>query len=178
MLALTLSLNDGNLDVYTLDLSNQVLRRITQNASIDSEASWSADGQYLYFTSDRRGSPQIYRVRAEPNNEAERVSFEGTYNARPRVSPDGKQLAVIHRIQDRDRIAMLDPATSYVTVLSRGTLDESPSFAPNGAMLIYATRDDGRGVLATVSADGRIQQEIKAVAGDVREPVWSPYARP
>jgi TolB protein len=73
---------------------------------------------------------------------------------------------------------MLDPETSYVTVLSQGTLDESPSFAPNGAMLIYATRDGGRGVLATVSADGRIHQEIKAAAGDVREPVWSPYARP
>jgi TolB protein len=177
-LALTLSLNDGNLDVYTLDLSNQVLRRITQNSAIDTEASWSADGEFIYFTSDRAGSPQIYRVEAEPGNRAQRVTFEGTYNTRVRVSPDGGTLALVHRNQSRDRIALLNPENGFLNILSQGQLDESPSFAPNGAMIIYATRDQGQGVLAAVSTDGRVHQRIASVAGDVREPVWSPYARP
>jgi TolB protein len=178
MLALVLSLNDGNLDLYTLDLTNQVLRRITENSSIDTEPSWSADGRFLYFTSDRAGSAQIYRVEATPGSRAERVTFEGNYNAHARVSPDGKQLAIIHRNQDRDRIAILDPDSGVVNVLSRGQYDESPSFAPNGAMIIYATKVGGRGVLAAVSTDGRVHQEIQSVAGDVREPVWSPYTLP
>ena len=177
-LALTLSLNDGNLDIYTLDLSTQVLRRITENSAIDTEPAWSADGQWIYFTSDRAGSPQIYRVEALPGNRAQRATFEGTYNTRARVSPDGEQLAVVHRNQGRDRIALLNPENGFINILSRGQLDESPSFAPNGAMIIYATRDQGQGVLAAVSSDGRVHQRIASVAGDVREPVWGPYARP
>ena len=174
-LALTLSLDDGNLDIYTLDLSNQVLRRITENSAIDTEPTWSADGESLYFTSDRAGSPQIYRVEALPGNRAQRATFEGTYNTRARVSPDGEQLAVVHRNQGRDRIALLNPENGFINILSRGELDESPSFAPNGAMIIYATRDQGQGVLAAVSSDGRVHQRIASVAGDVREPVWGPY---
>jgi len=178
MLALALSREEGNLDVYTLDLATQVLRRITESSAIDTEPSWSRDGRSIYFTSDRTGSPQVYRVQAEPGGRAERVTYEGTYNTRPRVSPDGEMLAVVHRNQDRDRIALVDPVSRLTTELSRGQLDESPSFAPNGAMIIYATRDRGQGVLAAVSTDGRIHQQIASVEGDVREPVWSPFARP
>jgi TolB protein len=177
-LALTLSGTEGNLDIYTLELATQVLRRITENSAIDTEAVWSRDGRSLYLMSDRTGSPQIYRVDPEPGARAERITYEGTYNARPRVSPDGAVIAVVHRNQGNDRIATVDPQSRLTTVLSRGSLDESPSFAPNGAMIIYATRDGGRGVLAAVSTDGQIQQQISSVAGDVREPVWSPYARP
>jgi TolB protein len=176
-LALTLS-QDGNLDIYTLDLATQVLRRLTDSSAIDTEPVWSADGRSLYFTSDRAGSAQIYRVEAEPGNRAERVTFEGTYNTDSSVSPDGVWLAVVHRNQARDRVAMVDPETGVTNVLSRGQLDESPSFAPNGAMIIYATRDAGQGVLATVSTDGRVHQQIESVAGDVREPAWSPYPLP
>jgi len=178
MLALALSREEGNLDIYTLDLATQVLRRITESSAIDTEPAWSQDGRSIYFTSDRIGSPQVYRVAAEPGNRAERVTYEGTYNTRPRVSPDGTTLAVVHRNQNRDRIALVDPVSRLTTELSRGQLDESPSFAPNGAMIIYATRDGGQGVLAAVSTDGRIHQQIASVAGDVREPVWSPFARP
>lgn len=177
-LALTLS-NDGNLDVYTLELGSQVLRRITESPSIDTEPTWSADGDAIFFTSDRAGGPQVYRVDAEPGARAERVTFEGAYNTRPRLSPDGRQLALVHRdASGRDRIAVLDLDTRLLQVLSEGRLDESPSYAPNGALIIYATRDGGQGVLASVSSDGRIRQRIAAVAGDVREPVWSPFTLP
>jgi TolB protein len=178
MLALTLSRDEGNLDVYTLDLATQVLRQLTNDAGIDTEAVWSPDSRTIYFTSDRSGAPQIYRVAAEPGGRAERVTFEGSYNARPRVSPDGKQLAVVYLDRDSYRIAVVDPASGVTQVLSNGRLDESPSFAPNGAQIIYATRENGRGVLASVSTDGRIRQQIASVSGEVREPVWSPYPRP
>lgn len=178
LLALTLSRDAGNLDIFTLDLSTQVLIRLTNNPAIDTEPAWAMDGQSVYFTSDRSGGPQIYRVDVRPGTQAERVTFEGSYNARARLSPDGRQLAVVHRDRGNDRIAVVDPRTGLTQVLSNGTFDESPSFAPNGAVIIYATRDNGRGVLSSVSTDGRIQQRIAAVAGDVREPVWSPYARP
>ena len=178
MLALTLSRDAGNLDIFTLDLSTQVLIRLTNNPAIDTEATWAMDGQSIYFTSDRSGGPQIYRVEARPGAQAERVTFEGSYNARARVSPDGRQLAVVHQDRGNYRIAVVDPRTGLTQVLSTGALDESPSFAPNGAVIIYATRDAGRGVLSSVSTDGRVQQQIAAVAGDVREPVWSSYARP
>lgn len=178
-LALTLSSDDGNFDVYTLELETQTLRRITTNSAIDTEAVWSRDGRFLYFMSDRAGSPQIYRVEAEPGSQAERVTIEGRSNSRPRLSPDGRRLAMIHRdSQNRDRIAVLDLDSRFLTVLSDGNDDESPSFAPNGAMIIYATKVGGSGELAAVSTDGRIKQSIDSAAGDVREPVWSPFQRP
>src|SRR6185436_19837677 len=95
--------------------------------------------------------------------------------ARPRVSPDGKRLAVVTNDRGNYRIALVDLARGFSQVLSDGRQDESPSFAPNGETLIYATRDGGRGVLATVSADGKVRQRIPAVEGDVREPAWSPF---
>ena len=173
-LALTLSKSDGNLDVYTLDLSSQVLTRVTERPSIDTEPTWSADGKAIFFTSDRAGRPQVYRVPAN-GGRAERVSFEGPYNARPRLAPNGEEMAVVHNDRGNYRIALVDLKRGFTQVLTSGSLDESPSFAPNGETLIYATRQGERGVLATVTTDGRIHQRISAVEGDVREPAWSPY---
>ncbi|MCI0435583.1 MAG: Tol-Pal system protein TolB, partial [Gemmatimonadetes bacterium] len=148
---------------------------ITDDNAIDTEPAWSADGKSLYFTSDRSGSPQIYRAAINPGNRAARVTFEGTYNARPRVSPDGGSLAMVTLDAGSYRIAVLDLKSGTSRVLTQGRLDESPSFAPNGAELIYATQDRGRGVLATVSVDGNVQQRLAAESGDIREPVWAPF---
>ncbi len=173
-LALTLSRGEGNLDVFTLDVASQLLTRVTDNRAIETEAAWAADGRSLYFTSDRAGGPQVYRA-APSGGAAVRVTFEGGYNARPRVSPDGKQLAVVTNDRGSYRIALVDLARGFSQVLTDGRQDESPSFAPNGETLIYATREGGRGVLATVSADGKVRQRIPAAEGDVREPAWSPF---
>ena len=174
-LALTLSRKDGDVDVYTLNLSTQVLTRMTFDPGIDTEPTWSLDGRKLYFNSDRAGGPQIYEIEVGNPNRATRLTFEGSYNARPRLSPDGKQLAVVFLDRGNFRIATVDLASKAVQVLSQGRQDESPSFAPNGATLIYATQDRGRGILATVSIDGRVQQSLATTTGDVREPVWSPF---
>lgn len=176
-LAITLSRKDGDVDIYTLQLSSQVLTRMTFDPGIDTEPVFSGDGRKLYFTSDRSGGPQIYELDIDAPQAPRRVTFEGAYNARPRLSPDGKSLGVVHLDGGNYRIGVVDLASRSVRVLSQGRQDESPSFAPNGASLIYATQERGRGILATVSVDGRITQRLAATSGDVREPVWSPFPR-
>ena len=172
-LAMTLS-KDGNPDIYLMELATGKLRRLVRNPAIDTEPAFSPDGKYLVFTSDRAGSPQIYRVPVT-GGKATRLTFENGYNARASYSPDGGKLTFITRVGGRFRIAVMDLARGTTEVLTDGTLDESPSFAPNGAMLIYATRYRGRGVLAAVSTDGRVKQRLALQQGDVRDPVWSPY---
>lgn len=176
-LAVTLSTAAGNLDVYLISVADGALTRVTSDPAIDTEAVFSADGRTLYFTSDRAGSPQVYRADAAANGTVKRVSFTGSYNARPRLSPDGKQLAMVTLAGGAYRIAVQDLATGVPRLLSKGPLDESPSFAPNGAMLIYAGRERGQGVLATVSVDGLTTQRLKSDQGEVREPVWGPWRR-
>jgi TolB protein len=175
-LVVTLSDADGNLDIYTLDINSRQTKRITTHRAIDTEGSWSPDGSSIYFTSDRSGGPQIYRVSSNGGS-AERVTFEGGYNARPRLSPDGDKLAMVHLVNGNYRIAVMDVKRKDVLVLSGGSQDESPSFAPNSDTLIYATRSGRNGVLESVTADGLIRQRLESGDGDVREPVWSPFQR-
>jgi TolB protein len=172
-LALTLS-RDGNPEIYVMQLSDNTLTRLTNNPAIDTEPSWSPDGKEIVFTSDRGGKPQIYRMRADGSS-VERVTFEGDYNARASYSPDGKMLTLVSGAQGRYHAALLHLQSSVLQVLTDTSLDESPSFAPNGRMILYATERGGRGVLASVSSDGRVRQLLKLQEGDVREPAWSPF---
>lgn len=176
-LALTLGGSNGNPDIYILDLATQNLTRITDDPAIDTEPAWSPDGRSLYFTSDRAGAPQIYRIGTNPGEHPKRITFSGNYNARPRVSADGTQLAMVTLDSGNYRIAVQDLSSGTVRVLSRGHLDESPSFAPNGVTLMYAERDSGRGSLATISIDGLTGLRLKADQGEVREPAWGPFGQ-
>jgi len=175
-LALTLSTRDGNLDIYTLDLTTQALVRITDDPGIDTEPQWSKDGQSLYFTSDRAGGPQIYRIGVQPGDKPRRLTFQGNYNARPRISPDESQLAFVTQEDGGYHIAVMDlKGRGDVQVLTKGRFDVSPSYAPNGAMILYAGRDRGVGALALVSSDGRVQERLVSSEGEVQEPAWSPF---
>ena len=175
-LALTLGGSGGNPDIYILELATQELTRITDDPAIDTEPEWAPDGRTLYFTSDRAGSPQIYQTAVTGGAHPKRITFGGNYNARPRVSPDGTQLAMVTLDNGHYRIAVQDLSTGTVRVLSHGQLDESPSFAPNGATLIYSEREGERGALATVSIDGLTGMRLKSQQGEVQEPAWAPFS--
>jgi TolB protein len=175
-MALTLSTRDGNLDIYVLDLASSALTRITEDPGIDTEPQWSRDGQSLYFTSDRAGGPQIYRQGIHPGDKPRRLTFQGAYNARPRLSPDESQMAFVTQENGAYHIATLDlRGHGDMQVLTKGRFDVSPSYAPNGAVIIYASRDRGRGILALVSADGRVQERLVSSEGVLQEPAWGPF---
>jgi len=176
-LAVSLS-RSGSPNIWVLDLTGQQRpRQLTQHWSISTEPVFSADGQTVFFTSDRAGRPQIYSIGIDGGS-VERLTFEGRYNAHASLGPDGRLMAVIFSEGNEDyRIALHDRESGRLSVLSDGRLDESPSFAPNGSMVLYAARQDGRGVLAAASADGRVRQRLVTGAGDVREPAWSPIIR-
>ena len=166
----------GNPEIFIRDLITGREAQLTNHWSIDTEAAWSPDGNTIYFTSDRGGKPQIYKVAANGGT-AERVTPTGDYNARASISPDGRRIAVAQGSRNEYRIALLDLETQRFIVLTPGVLDESPSFAPNGSMVLYATREGMRGVLSAVSADGSVRQRLILSEGDVREPAWSPVIR-
>jgi TolB protein len=174
-LAFVLS-KDGNPEIYVMDLGSRGITRVTNSPAIDTEPFWGKDGSTIYFTSDRGGKPQIYKTSVGSGN-AERVTFVGNYNANPKLSADEKTLVMIHR-QDgftNFKVASQDLQRGSVKVLTDSSLDESPTVAPNGTMVIYATRSQGRGVLMLVSLNGRVRLPLPTAQGEVREPSWSPY---
>ncbi|HVS78587.1 MAG TPA: Tol-Pal system beta propeller repeat protein TolB [Steroidobacteraceae bacterium] len=177
-LVLTLSGDSGHPQIYILDLSTQHLTRITHSPAINTEAVWAPDGRSIYFTSDRAGEPQIYRIGIAPGSSPQRITFTDEYNAGPHVSPDGKLLAMVTRDDGGNyRIAVQNLASGEFKVLTHGRLDQSPSFAPNGATIMYAERP-GRGqagILATISVDGLTGLSLKPTQGEVRDPAWGPF---
>ena len=173
-LAVSLS-KGGNPDIYILDIASRQATQITRHFAIDTEPRWAPDGQSIYFTSDRSGKPQIYQV-APTGGEPSRVTFAGQYNASPSVvDAKGIKLAMVQGSGNVYRIAVLDRTTNQNTLVSPGSQDEAPSFAPNGSMLLYAASEGIRGVLYAASADGRVRQRLGLAEGDVREPAWGPY---
>ena len=165
---------DGNPDIYLMNLATAELQKITHHSAIDTEPSWLPDGQSLIFTSDRGGKPQIYQFTLA-DKKVKRLTFKGRYNARASVMPDGKSMVMVHGDEQGYHIAWQELATGRLLILTSSSLDESPSIAPNGTMLLYATKYAGRGVLAAVSLDGGIKFRLPSPSSDVREPAWSPY---
>jgi TolB protein len=174
-LALTLS-KDGNPEIYVFDVGNSSLRRITRHTAIDTEPAWSPDGGTLIFTSGRSGGPQIYQV-SVAGGAAQRLTFQGSYNAGASFSPDGRNITLITNQGNGYKVGIYSMNDRIVRALTSTVHDESPSFAPNGDMIMYATQKAGRSVLATVAADGQVQQTLKFQGGSVREPAWSPFNR-
>lgn len=172
-LALVLS-KEGSPDIYTINTSTRRLKRLTRHRSIDTEPVWDVDGNSIIFTSDRSGSPQLYQIGIDGGT-PRRLTFEGRYNSDPNLSPDGRYIAMVHADRGRYKIAQLDRETGNLIVLTDSALDESPSFSPNGKMLLYASTVGNNGLLFAVSIDGRAKHKLSDQAGDIREPVWGPF---
>ena len=174
-LAVTLT-KDGGSQLYLMNADGSNATRVSTSNAIDTEAYFTPDGGSLLFTSDRGGSPQIYRMNIG-SGAVERLTFEGSYNVSPRPLPDGKGFVFVRRDGGRFQIAIQDFGTRQMQVLTTGPIDESPTIAPNGKLILYANDTGGRGILAAVSSDGRVKQRLVSAGSDVREPAWGPYAR-
>ena len=174
-LAVTLT-REGNSQIFLMNADGSNVRRLTQSSGIDTEPVFSPDGQSIYFTSDRGGGPQVYKMAASGGS-VQRVTFNGDYNISPRLSPDGKLLAYVTRRDGRFQVMVLDLASGNATPVTDTARDESPSFAPNGRLLLYATEVNGRGILASASVDGRVRTRLSGPGGDIREPTWGPYIK-
>lgn len=174
-LAVTLS-RDGGSQLYTIDAGGGEPRRLAQNSSIDTEPVYAPDGKILYFVSDRGGSPQIYKMPAA-GAAAERVTFTGTYNISPAISPDGRWLAYISRVSGAFKLHVMDLTNGTVNAITDTSADESPSFAPNSRLIVYATQIQGKESLLTTTLDGKIKARLAGQSGDIREPDWGPFQK-
>ena len=167
---------DGGSQLYAIDANGGEPKRLTQSSSIDTEPAFSSDGKTIYFVSDRGGAPQIYRMGASGGN-IERVTFTGNYNISPAISPDGKWLAYVSRVGGAFKLQVMELAGGAVTQITDTSADESPSFAPNSRLIVYATQQQGKEALMTTTLDGKIKTRLAGASGDIREPDWGPFSR-
>ncbi|MEI8031446.1 MAG: Tol-Pal system beta propeller repeat protein TolB [Comamonadaceae bacterium] len=174
-LAVTLS-RDGGSQLFAIDAAGGEPRRLAQSSGIDTEPAYSPDGKSIYFVSDRGGAPQIYKI-PSLGGAAERVTFTGSYNISPAISPDGRWLAYISRVSGVFRLHVMELATGAVNAVSDTSADESPSFAPNSRLIVYATQQQGREVLMTTTLDGKIKARLSGQSGNIREPDWGPFQK-
>ena len=176
-LSLTLY-QDGNAEIYILRLRDRTLTRMTNQFAIDTESSWSPKGNKILFTSGRSGSPQIYELDLRKlNPKAKRISFDGTYNAKASYLPNEEGVIFVHRSNDGlFHIALKYKRENFIRVLTEAKMDESPSVAPNGNMVIYGIKENDLSMLAGFSLSGA-KFKLPASDGEVREPAWSNFLR-
>ena len=174
-LAVVLS-KSGSPKIYLVDLGTGGMKQITFGSAIDTEPRFSPDGRSILFTSGRGGSPQIYRIQLA-NGQITRMTYDGNYNARASYTPNQQNIVMLHRDDQQFHIGVQAVGSNSINVITHAMMDESPSVAPNGRMILYATRYQDQGILAIVSLDGTTNTKLSVRDGDIQEPAWAPFLR-
>lgn len=173
-LALVLS-KTGSPKIYLYNLTSQSLTQLTHGSSIDTEPSFSKNGKSIIFTSNRGGSPQIYKFNLV-TKKSKRLSYKGSYNASASITDSQKEIVLLHRNSNKSfSIALQELSSGIISPLTFSKYDESPSLAPNGKMLVYATKINGKGRLRVTTLDAKVNFKLPKVDGNMQEPSWSPY---
>ena len=165
---------NGKSNIFLVDLGSGAQQQLTNGSAIDTEPVFSPDGQSIYFTSDRSGSPQIYRMSRSGGNAQPVVKG---FTSSGDLSADGEAIAVTKQGGGRSQIGLYHLNSGRFEALSNGHLDEGASFAPNGQMLIYATRENGRSVLKIINHKGGLVKTLADSNGRLRDPAWAPDNR-
>lgn len=166
--------DDGNSNIFAMDLRSRNTTRLTNESAIDTSPSYSPDGSRVVFTSDRGGQPQIYVMGADGSGQT-RISFGGGSYSTPVWSPRGDLIAFTKQTGGEFQIGVMKTDGSGERILSSGFAQEGPTWAPNGRVLMFFTQGAGAGgpKLKTIDLTGRNEQSIpsKNFASD---PAWSP----
>jgi len=181
-LAFAMESPGNNLDIYIANPDGSKTQRLTYNPASDLEPSWSPDGHYLAFVSDRTGSPQVYMIDLYQGSEAEgnrpvRLSTTGAYNTSPAWSPDGRFLAYSRRIENQFDLFLIDfkagDKRTEVQLTSTSYNEEDPGWSSDGRMLVYSANPNGNYDIFMISIYSKEPVQITDWASNETQPSWS-----
>lgn len=166
---------DGNSEIYTMDIQTKALQRLTVHSAGDLSPSWSPTGKEIAFTSDRGGGPQVYLMSADGSN-VRRLTFDGDYNAAPVWSPRGNWIAYVCRSEQRQyKICLISPdGQKRMQITSGASIDDSPSWSPDGRHLVFSSTSGGKTHIFMINSDGKDLEQLTFSGSHNSMPAWSP----
>ena len=164
---------NGNSDIYVMDLRSRTSAKLTSDPSIETSPSFSPDGSRIVYNSDRGGTAQLYVMDANGGG-GRRISFGSGRYTTPVWSPTGDFIAFTKQAGGQFHIGIMRPDGTDERLLTTSYMDEGPTWAPNGRVLMFSRETPGAGPrLWTVDVTGRILRAAP-YPGSGSDPAWSP----